>query len=117
MRKLTAEDMNAPILGVPFLSQVYLFADYQARLLYTGLADHGDAYLVGREEIQCVEHSREVGDLGWAQGASGTPTSSVAGSKTTGTKNDGMRKGVDRRTVVACIIGLVGIWGLDVMVN
>ncbi|KAH8800040.1 hypothetical protein F5882DRAFT_457745 [Hyaloscypha sp. PMI_1271] len=97
-RELTAEDMDSPTLGVPFLSQVYLWADYQTRELHTGLANHSDAYLVGREEIQCVDHGSELGDLGWAVGSSsdvtGTATSRVG--KSTGTaKSAGVRRGLD----------------------
>ncbi|KAE9380161.1 hypothetical protein N431DRAFT_477136 [Stipitochalara longipes BDJ] len=100
-RDLTDEDMNSPILGAPFLSQVYLWADYQTRELYTGLANHSDAYLVGREEIQCVEHGSDVGNLSWAVGSSsqdgGSATSSAVGSKGTGTKSGGVRSGVNGR--------------------
>jgi hypothetical protein len=113
-RDMMTEDMNSPILGVPFLSQVYLWADYQERQLYTGLANHTDAYLVGREDIQCVEHGSEVGDLGWAvgssQGVSATATSSAAGGKATGTKSAGMGRRVHGEVVVACALGMVGIW-------
>jgi hypothetical protein len=113
-REMTAEDLNSPILGVPFLSQVYLWADYQERQLYTGLSNHTDAYLVGREEIQCVEHESEVGDLGWAvgssQGVSGTATSSAGGSKATGRKSAGMRREAHGGVIVGCAFGVVGIW-------
>ena len=110
-RELTDEDLNSPILGVPFLSQVYLWADYQTRELYTGLANHTDAYLVGTEDIQCVEHSSDVGDLGWAvvssSQSSGSVTSSAVGSKATGTKSSGVRIGLDWRVGVACFLGTV----------
>jgi hypothetical protein len=113
-RELTAEDMDSPTLGVPFLSQVYLWADYQTRELHTGLANHSDAYLVGREEIQCVDHGSELGDLGWAVGSSsdvtGTTTSSVG--KSTGTaKSAGVRRGLDV-CVIGGALGMVGIWSL-----
>lgn len=100
--------MDSPILGVPFLSQVYLFADYQTREFSTGLADHSEAYLVGREEIQCVEHASEVGDMGWAL----TATSSAAASTATGTgaKSSGLRRGADGMSVVCCLVALVGLW-------
>jgi len=110
-RELTDEDMNSPILGVPFLSQVYLWADYQTRELYTGLANHTDAYLVGSEEIQCVEHDSDVGDLGWAVGSSsqsgGSATSSAVGSQRTGTKSAGVRSGVDWAIALGCLLGAI----------
>lgn len=111
-RELTKDDMNSPILGSPFLSQVYLLADYQTRELSTGLANHTNPYLVGREVIQCVEHTSEVGDLGWAVGsssqgtASGTPTSSAG--KSIGTaKNGGVRKRVHGGVVIGVILGTI----------
>ncbi|KAN0119559.1 hypothetical protein V8E51_001767 [Hyaloscypha variabilis] len=108
-RELTDEDMNSPILGVPFLSQVYLWADYQTRELYTGLANHTDAYLVGSEDIQCVEHGSDVGDLGWAVGSSsqdgGSATSSAVGSMATGSKSAGVQGRVDGTVALGCILG------------
>jgi hypothetical protein len=111
-RERTSDDMDSPILGVPFLSQVYLFADYQERQLYTGLANHTDAYLVQDDDIQCVEHTSDMGDLGWAVGsqqstASGAATSSAAGSDATGKKNSAVRGEVHGGIVVGCVLGSV----------
>jgi hypothetical protein len=110
-RELTDEDMNSPILGVPFLTQVYLWADYQTRELYTGLANHTDAYLVGSEDIQCVEHGSDVGDLGWAVGSSsqdgGSATSSALGSMATGSKSVGVKGRVDGTVALGCVLGMM----------
>lgn len=112
VRELTSEDMDSPMLGVPFLSQVYLFADYQERQLCMGLANHTDAYLVRDDDIQCVEHTSDVGDLGWVVGtegstASGTATSSAAGSEGTGKKNAGVRGEVHGGVISGCVLGSV----------
>jgi hypothetical protein len=112
IRELASDDMDSPILGVPFLSQLYLFADYQERQLYTGLANHTDAYLVRDDDIQCVEHTSDVGDLGWAAGsqgstASGAATSSAAGSEVTGKKNAAVRGEVHGGILVGCVLGSV----------
>jgi hypothetical protein len=110
-RELTAEDMNSSILGVPFLSQVYLWADYQERALHTGLANHTDAYLVGREDIQCVEHAGDVGNLGFAVGSSGEVTgivTSSAGTSTGTAKSAGVRSNFNT-WVIGGALGIVEI--------
>jgi hypothetical protein len=86
-----------------------LFADYQERELYTGLANHTNAYLVGRKVIQCVERANGTGDLGFAV-ASSTSTGSGAQSTGAGKKNAGERVGVDLRTVVGALGIGAGVW-------
>ncbi|KAK0112906.1 hypothetical protein ONS95_014625 [Cadophora gregata] len=96
-RKETDAD-KSPILGAPFLSQVYVFADYQTRTLSVGLANNTLAYTEGPDELQCVSHNVTDGDLGWAIGsqaayeASMTSSSSPSATATgEGKKNGGVR--------------------------
>ncbi|PVH84938.1 hypothetical protein DL98DRAFT_511883 [Cadophora sp. DSE1049] len=91
---------KSPILGAPFLSQVYVFADYQAKTLSVGLANNTMAYTEGPDELQCVSHNITDGDLGWAIGsqaayeASKTSSSSPSATATAeGKKNAGVRGG------------------------
>lgn len=87
---------QSPILGVPFLSQVYLFADYQAKTLAVGLADNTLPLIVGRDQLRCVQHDQSMGNLGWAVGSPGgkavaSNTATAAGTQST-TKKSGARR-------------------------
>ncbi len=80
--------------------------------MYTGLANHTDVYLVRDDDIQCVEHTSDVGDVGWAVGSqgstvSGTVTSSAAGSQETGKKSAAVRGEVHGVVVVGFVLGSV----------
>ena len=59
-------DGDTPILGVPFLTQTYLFADHQTRELSIGLANHEPRIPNETDEIECVQHDVKEGDLGLA---------------------------------------------------
>jgi hypothetical protein len=61
---------QSPILGIPFLSQVYLYADYQEKTLSTGLANNTLKYPTTPDQLQCIEHANSTNDLGWAIGSS-----------------------------------------------
>ena len=81
MRPVTDPDQS-PILGAPFLSQVYLYADYQEKTLSVYLANNTVKILMGGDTLQCIEHSNSTGDLGWAVGS---PTDLAASSSVTAT--------------------------------
>ena len=89
MRAVTDANQS-PILGAPFLSQFYIYADYQEKTLSVGLANNTASILVGGDTLQCIEHSNSTGDLGWAVGnptdltSSGTSTSSCLGQRARG---------------------------------
>ncbi|XMA09100.1 hypothetical protein WAI453_001891 [Rhynchosporium graminicola] len=114
------EETDSPILGAPFLSQVYIFADYQARTLSVGNAKNTMAYTTGPDELQCVQHDITEGDLGWAIGSpeayAKVHTPKTASSKASATatvegkKNGGMRGGVGMgiwMTALAIGVGLL----------
>ena len=88
MRAVTDADQS-PILGAPFLSQFYIYADYQDKTLSVGLANNTVSILVGGDTLQCVEHSNSTGDLGWAVGSpvdlTSSSTSTTSGSRSTST--------------------------------
>ncbi|KAH8820273.1 hypothetical protein F5884DRAFT_763369 [Xylogone sp. PMI_703] len=96
IRPVTDDDQS-PILGIPFLSQVLLFADYQERTLSIGLANNTQPLLIGSDNVVCVEHSNTTGYLGWAVGSpedlttsSVSSTLSVALPTHTSEKNNGV---------------------------
>ncbi|KAH7336150.1 hypothetical protein BKA65DRAFT_563074 [Rhexocercosporidium sp. MPI-PUGE-AT-0058] len=110
------EETDSPILGAPFLSQVYVFADYQARTLSVGLANNTMAYTEGPDELQCVQHGLTDGDLGWAVGsleayeASKTASSTASPAATgEGKKNGGVRGGVGVGVCVSALVLSIGL--------
>ena len=78
VREMDKDKDKSPILGVPFLTQILLFADYQTRELNIGLADNGPKLLGWDDDLECVEHPQEMGDLGLA--VTSSQTSPVGGS-------------------------------------
>ncbi|KAH9224769.1 hypothetical protein DL95DRAFT_378412 [Leptodontidium sp. 2 PMI_412] len=113
------EETDSPILGAPFLSQVYVFVDYQAKTLSVGPANNTLAYTEGPDQLQCVQHDVTVGDLGWAIGspeayaaAQASKTASSAASATAtgeGKKNGGVRGGVGLGVFVAALMLSFGL--------
>lgn len=109
------KDEGGPVLGVPFLSQVYLFADYQTRKLAIGLANHTDAY-IKTDDLRCVEHESQLGDLGWAVGSESdvATTSTTASPSSTPSptgkagKNAAGKAGVDLGMLLVIVGGMVG---------
>jgi len=108
---------KSPILGAPFLSQVYVFADYQVKTLSVGLANNELAYTEGPDELQCISHNITVGDLGWAIGsqaayeeASKTSSSSPSATATgEGKKNAGVRAGAGAGLCMLSVAFTVGL--------
>jgi hypothetical protein len=90
MRAVTDADQS-PILGAPFLSQFYIYADYQEKTLSVGLANN-TVGIGTTDKLQCVEHANSTGDLGWAVGnptdllSTGTGTSTASGAGATSTR-------------------------------
>ena len=113
MRPITDTDQS-PILGAPFLSQFYIYADYQEKTLSVGLANNTQR-ITTADQLMCVEHSNSTGDLGWAVGspsdllASGTATA----TKTAGPTGTG-KNGVGRLDGGLGMLGVgligVGVW-------
>ncbi|KAL2069115.1 hypothetical protein VTL71DRAFT_15453 [Oculimacula yallundae] len=107
------ESTDSPILGAPFLSQVYVFADYQKRTLSVGRANNTMDYTKGPDELQCVQHDAEDGDLGWAVGSQeayekeqATQTKTSSAAEKTGAGNGQGKNSGGVRGVVGGGIGL-----------
>lgn len=109
---------QSPILGAPFLSQTYIFADYQAKTLSVGHADNELAYTQGRDVLQCVQHNITNGDLGWAVGSSeayaaatktASNTATATGAESTGKKNGSARGGVEMVIALVAVVLSVGL--------
>lgn len=81
--RAASDENQSPILGAPFLSQVYLFIDYQEKTFSTGLANNGLKILPSYDTLQCIEHENSTGDLGWAVGSLSDLAVAASASKTT----------------------------------
>jgi hypothetical protein len=101
IRAVDATD-KSPILGAPFLSQVYLFADYQERALSTGLANNTFKYTVGYDQLACVEHSNSTGYIPWAIG---NPTATSASPSSTTSLAPGSTETVWKNRAQASLSG------------
>jgi hypothetical protein len=107
---------QSPILGAPFLSQVYLYADYQEKTLSAGLANNTAKILMDGNTLQCIEHSNSTGDLGWAVEsptdltASDSATAMATGKPTsTGKSSGAIGRFEGGLALLATAVGF-GIW-------